>query len=164
MRLNEIMTLDVRSVAPEASAEDAYALMRSERVRHLAVMDRGKLVGVLSERDLGSSRGTGVRKNKLVVELMTDHTVTATPRTTVREAANLLRGHIVGCLPIMDKGKLVGIVTTTDLLDLLGHGEGRQRPAGPSWVLRDRGPRKRGAVIAEAERSTRSGRAALARR
>ncbi len=99
MRLQEIMTLSVRNVTPQLAAEDAWQLMRAARVRHLAVMEAGHLVGILSERDLGSARGGAVRKNRTVVELMTPHTVTATPQTTVKEAANLLRGHVIGCLP-----------------------------------------------------------------
>jgi acetoin utilization protein AcuB len=153
MRVDEIMTYDVRSVPPQLSAEDAYQLMRQERVHHLAVIEQGKLVGVLSERDLGSSRGGGARKNRLVVELMTEHAVTATPRTTVRDAANLLRGHVIGCLPVLDKGKVVGIVTVTDLLELLGRGAARQRTESEAWVLKGRGPRKRGALIVASERA-----------
>ena len=149
MRLDEIMTTDVRAVSPELPAEEAFELMRRERVRHLAVVERGQLVGVLSERDLGGRRGSTARANRLVVELMNDHAITATPRTTVREAANLLRGHIIGCLPVMDGRKVVGIVTTTDLLDLIGRGGGRQPATPQRWVMKGRGPRKRTAVVAQ---------------
>jgi acetoin utilization protein AcuB len=150
MRLQEIMNRDVRTVSPSLAAEDAYQLMRQAQVRHLAVMEGPRLVGVLSERDLGSSRGGAGRKNRLVVELMTPHTITASPETTVREAANLLRGHIIGCLPVLEGRKVVGIVTTTDLLELIGRGAARPRVDGPSWVLKGRGPRKRAALIADA--------------
>jgi CBS domain-containing protein len=50
---------------------------------------------------------------------MTPHAVSASPSTTISQAATLLRGRSIGCLPIIDKGKLVGIVTVSDLLELL---------------------------------------------
>ena len=74
---------------------------------------------------------------------MTAPAVTAGATTTVREAANLLRGRTIGCLPILEEGKLVGIVTTTDLLELLGKGAMRPSPVGRRPNLRDRGPRRK---------------------
>ena len=53
---------------------------------------------------------------------MSEQVVTALPTTSVRQAANLLRARTIGCLPILDDGKLVGIVTLTDLLEMLGRG------------------------------------------
>jgi acetoin utilization protein AcuB len=54
---------------------------------------------------------------------MTAPVATAAPDTTVREAANLLRGRHIGCLPIVEDGRLVGIVTVADLLDLLARAD-----------------------------------------
>jgi len=51
---------------------------------------------------------------------MTGDVAAATPQMTERQAANLLRGRSIGCLPVLDDGKLVGIVTITDLLEILG--------------------------------------------
>lgn len=122
MRLMEIMTTDVRTAAPQEDAEKAFQRMRTQRLRHLVVMDGRRVVGVLSERDLGGPRGAAVRRAKKVGELMSEQVVTASPTTTVRQAANLLRARTVGCLPVLDEGKLAGIVTLTDLLELLGRG------------------------------------------
>ena len=153
MRLEEIMNMAVGSVPPQLRAEDAWSRMRAEHVRHLAVMEAGRLVGILSERDLGATRGAAVRKNRVVRELMTPRVVTATPRTTVKEAANLLRGHVIGCLPIIEGKNVVGIVTTTDLLDLIGRGAMRPVTTSQRWLLKARGPRKRGAIEVAAQRT-----------
>jgi CBS domain-containing protein len=121
VRLQEIMNTEVRTIEPDASAEEARESMRLYDIRHLVVMEGKDVVGVLSERDLGGRRGTtpGVES---VLELMSPQIITARPSTSVKEAANLLRGYGVGCLPVMEKGKLMGIVTVTDLLELIGRG------------------------------------------
>jgi acetoin utilization protein AcuB len=141
MRLQEIMSREVETIAPDLPAEVAWEVMARAGIRHLVVMEDGQLVGILSERDLGGQKGTSARRNRLVVELMTPHAVTAGPRATVREAANLLRGHVIGCLPIIDDGQVVGIVTTTDLLLLLGQG-GEPRRQVDKRVLPGRGPER----------------------
>jgi acetoin utilization protein AcuB len=120
MRLGEIMTTSVKTVSPRDSAEDAFQLMRLHRVHHLVVMEGKKVAGVISDRDLGGARGASLRRDRAVEELMTGDVAAATPQMTERQAANLLRGRSIGCLPVLDDGKLVGIVTITDLLEILG--------------------------------------------
>jgi len=120
MRLGEIMTRDVKTATPGESAEDAHRRMRLHRIRHLVVMDGKRVVGVVSERDLGGSRGAALRTGRSVEDLMAREVATAAPDTTIRQAANMMRGRTIGCLPVMESSKLVGIVTVTDLLDLVG--------------------------------------------
>ena len=72
---------------------------------------------------------------------MTDNLATAAPDTTIRHAANLLRGRSIGCLPVLDEGEAVGIVTITDLLDLIGRGAERPVERSTRWTLRARGRR-----------------------
>ncbi|HET9451954.1 MAG TPA: CBS domain-containing protein, partial [Aggregicoccus sp.] len=122
MRLMEIMTTDVQTVRPEISADQALQQMHTHDIHHLVVMDGSRVLGVLSERDLGGPRGTALRRGRSVAELMTIQPLTASPTTTVRQAANLLRARSIGCLPVLDAGRLVGIVTLTDMLELLGRG------------------------------------------
>jgi CBS domain-containing protein len=74
---------------------------------------------------------------------MTSQIVFAKPTTTLRQAANQLRGRSIGCLPILDNGKLVGIVTVSDLLELVGRGIERVVPRSKRWTLRHRGPRQK---------------------
>ncbi len=127
MRLQEIMSEDVATVPAEETAERAWERMRVQRIHHLVVTRDRVAVGILTDRDLGGSRGSKLRGGKTVAELMTPNVVSAMRTTTVRQAANMLRGSAIGCLPVFDKGKLIGIVTVSDLLELVGRGS--ERPA-----------------------------------
>jgi acetoin utilization protein AcuB len=133
MRLHEIMTTDVQTASLNDDAEVAYNRMRGQRIHHLVVLEAKHVVGVLSERDLGGARGASLRHGKTVGELMSRQAVTAGPTTTVREAANLLRARTIGCLPILQDSKLVGIVTLTDLLEMLGRGAQVSPTATSRW-------------------------------
>lgn len=125
MRLREIMSTNVRSARPQQTAERAWTEMQLRRLRHLIVMDGPAVVGIVSERDLGGRHGAAVRRGHTVGDLMTQPIVSAGPQTTLRQAANLMRGRTVGCLPIINDGRLVGIVTVTDVLEQLGRGATR---------------------------------------
>ena len=101
------------------SAEAAWQLMTAAGIHHLVVIDNARVVGVISQRDLGGTRGGALRADKRVSELMTSSVVFASPETTIQRAAGLMRGHVIGCLPVMAHEELVGIVTITDVLDAL---------------------------------------------
>jgi hypothetical protein len=92
--------------------------MRRSDIHHLVVMDASQILGILSDRDAGSRRGASVRAGHTVADLMTTHVVTRSPTDTIRSAANLMRGRTIGCLPIVKRPRLVGIVTVSDLLVL----------------------------------------------
>jgi acetoin utilization protein AcuB len=143
MRLDEIMETAVDTIGLEAPAELAWERMRLGRVHHLVVMNGRAVAGVISDRDLGGVRGRRLREGHLVGELMTANIVTAAPTTTVREAANLMRGRSIGCLPVLDKGSLRGIVTVTDLLSLIGRGAERPVARAQRAVMRGRGQRRK---------------------
>ena len=119
------MSTDVITVTPDTTATDAWRQMQRHRIRHLVVMDGARLVGLVSERDLGGPKGTAVRRGRSVRELMSPQVAAATPDTTLRQAANLMRGRTVGSLPVLEDGRVVGIVTATDVLDELGRGATR---------------------------------------
>jgi CBS domain-containing protein len=143
MRVQDVMTRRVETVDDRASAELAYESMRVKGIRHLVVKKGSDLVGVLSQRDLGVAEQGDFRKKHVVSDLMNTHVVTVGPEASVRQAANLMRGRSIGCLPVVDeshRNRLVGIVTVTDLLELLGRGI--DRPAPRKRVnLKTRGPR-----------------------
>ena len=139
MRVRDLMTRDVETVGPELAAAEAWRRMRQRRIRHLVVMRRGEPCGIVSERDLGGARGESVRRAATVAELMTPLAVTVDPGATVRQAANLMRGRVIGCLPVVDGSKLVGIVTTSDLLEMVGRSRGvgeRRAPRTRRGVFR----------------------------
>jgi CBS domain-containing protein len=74
---------------------------------------------------------------------MTAPAVTASPRMSIRQAATRLRGRSIGCLPVVEGGKLVGIVTTTDLLERIGRGAQGPSTKDKRWILKGRGPRRK---------------------
>jgi len=108
------MSSRVVTVAPDESANAAWTRMRRRRIRHLVVMQEGRLAGVVSERDLGGRAGASMRRGRTVRSLMTRTVVSANAETTVREAADLMRERLIGSLPVMQGDRLVGLVTATD--------------------------------------------------
>jgi len=139
MRLRDVMKTRVEAISANETAEAAANRMRSARIRHLVVQDGKKIVGVVSDRDIG--RLGSFRQIQTVEEVMSAPVVTASPDTTLRKAANLLRGRTIGCLPVMEREKLVGIVTITDVLELVGQGE--ERPESRRRVMKGRDPRRK---------------------
>lgn len=127
MRLRDVMTAEVVTVAADTPVSTARTLMRQHGIRHLVVVEGERLVGIVSERDLGGRGAAASARDRPVRDLMTPDPVSATPATTLRQAANLMRGRTIGCLLVVDGGHVVGIVTTTDLLDQLGRGATRLR-------------------------------------
>jgi CBS domain-containing protein len=144
MRVRDVMRRSVETVSAMASAENAFRLMRTRKVRHLVATKGGEMVGVLSDRDL-QALGS-YRQVQSVEEAMTAPAVVAKPEMTLRQAANLLRGRTIGCLPVVERGELVGILTTTDLLDLIGRGVERPAARSKRWVMKGRGPRRKSVV------------------
>ena len=143
MRVQDVMTRRVETIDDQASAELAYDSMKVKGIRHLVVKHGSELVGVLSQRDLGVAEQGDFREKHIVSDLMNSHVVTVGPDMPVRQAANLMRGRSIGCLPVVEEGerkKLVGIVTVSDLLELLGRGVDRPAP-GKRVNLNTRGPR-----------------------
>ncbi|MFO0981336.1 MAG: CBS domain-containing protein [Planctomycetota bacterium] len=147
MRLQDIMNADVQTIGIDMPAKAAWAKMSSKRIHHLVVLRQGMVVGVVSDRDLGGRHGNAFREGKVVGDLMTHYAVTAKPTTTVRQAANLLRGRSIGCLPVLNKGKLAGIITVSDLLELLGRGVEHPVTQTTRWTLRRRGPRQKAVSV-----------------
>jgi CBS domain-containing protein/ribosome-associated translation inhibitor RaiA len=145
MRLDEIMTTTVVTIEAKQPADVAWSRMQRHRIRHLVVLDGAHLVGMVSERDLGGRSGATLRRGRTVEELMTASLVGAQPKTTLRQAANLMRARKIGSLPILDGDRLMGIVTATDVLDELGRGSSRPAVRAARRVLRlPAGSRHRG--------------------
>jgi len=125
MRIQEIMSTTIHSVPPAMAAEEAWEFMHTKGVRHLIVKDGAQVVGVFSDSDAGGRSGAAVRRDVRVNDLMDRHIVRVGPNDTLRKAANLMRGHLIGCLPVIDRQRLVGVVTIADILDVVGGGVDR---------------------------------------
>lgn len=112
------MTQEVVTVAPTATVADALEIIRTHNIRHLPVLDGGRLVGVVTDRDLRmalDADGGGARETS-VADVMSGSPVTASPDMTIESAAELLAERRLGCLPVLEAGELVGILTDSDLL------------------------------------------------
>ena len=126
----EVMTQNpvfIESAAPLAKAE---RLMEEHNVRRLPVIEDGRLVGIISKGDLREAHMAELstrhpfepvaEENWLTVsEAMNSPVVTVTPHTPAVWAAQLMLEHKIGALPVLDAGRLVGILTDTDLIRLL---------------------------------------------
>lgn len=119
LKLGDIMTTPVLKLAPTEPASDALALMRDEGVRHAPVVEGNLILGIVSERDLGGPHGGLARKNRTVRDLMKTDPALGAPEMSVTDAVVLVRERHIGCLPIVDAGRLLGIVTRSDLLAAL---------------------------------------------
>ncbi|HVP29509.1 MAG TPA: CBS domain-containing protein [Myxococcota bacterium] len=136
LRVADLMTRDVATVRPGDKLSVAEDVMRLGRIRHLPVVDEHdetKVVGMLSLRDLfrgslANALGYGVRaQQKLldmltVKEAMTSPVITATPDTPLRDAARLMLERKLGSLPVLEGGRLVGILTESDFVGLVAKG------------------------------------------
>jgi acetoin utilization protein AcuB len=150
MRLQDVMTESVKTIEASAAAEDAWNLMRLHRIRHLVVTDSNRIVGVLSDRDAGGRQGTSLRAHSTVADLMTAPAVVVEPTTTVRQAANTMRGRSIGCLVVVKSARAVGIVTVSDLLALLGRGVDHGAITRKRWTLNHRVPHRKSHGAAKA--------------
>jgi acetoin utilization protein AcuB len=124
------MTPNPIVIDPEVSILDALHIMKENKVRRLPVVAHGKLVGIVTERDLRESpalKATSLSIYELnyllaktpVKEVMTRDPITVTPDTTIEEAAVIMRDNEISGLPVVEDGKVVGIVTETDIFDML---------------------------------------------
>ena len=140
LRVVDVMTSPVEHVDAAMPAEDAWERMRTRGVRHLVVLRGGRLAGVLSARDLGTRATAAFRRGLTVGELMTPRPASVSAGTSVRRAANVMRGRSIGSLIVTDsKGGPLGIITTSDLLSLIGRGL-EPRSTTQRWSLRHRVP------------------------
>jgi acetoin utilization protein AcuB len=119
LTVRDVMATDLVTVRPRETARYAYRLMRDHRFRHLPVVEDGRLVGILSDRDLRPVLLSPGLARVRVRELMSEELTTVGPDTPVEEAASLLVIKKIGCLPVMAHDRLVGIVTETELLAVL---------------------------------------------
>ena len=123
--MSDVMTTDPLVIGPHATVEEAYTTMKSRGFRHLPVVDKGRLVGIISTTDVGRL-GSQIPElmARPVAYAMTPDPMTIAPDASIEVAAAQMGLKKVNCFPVVEGGKLVGIVTTYDLLDALA-----QRPA-----------------------------------
>lgn len=126
VRVRELMSAAVSTLREEDVLGSVDAVMSMDRIRHLPVLSEGKVVGVVSQRDLfrsalGTALALGIRRpdelmrSLIVRDIMSSPAVTVAPDAYVQEAARTMAERKIGCLPVVEEGRLVGIVTETDI-------------------------------------------------
>jgi CBS domain-containing protein len=136
MQVSDVMSTHVEMVPPTMTVDEARERMRIRRIHHLVVAEGRSLVGIVSQQDLGGRRGG--RPDGTVADHMTRPVVTVSPAAKTRRAANLMRGQTIGSLVVVERQRVVGIVTVTDLLELLGRGGDRSVSRAKRWTLKHR--------------------------
>ncbi len=131
MKVKELMQTKVFTVAPNDSVDRVFFLLHYEKIRHLPVLERRKVVGIVSDRDLykvlgprGRERTISRSENetelqvipKRVRHIMKRGVITVEPDTDTGKAAGLMGRRKIGALPVVRNGRLIGIITATDLL------------------------------------------------
>lgn len=133
LRVADLMTRDPATLKRNDQLSLADDVMRLGRIRHMPVVDDDDetlVVGLVTQRDLfrgslaralgyGSSAQQKLLGMLLVKEVMTNEVITTTADTPLRDAAKLMSERKVGCLPVVDGGKLVGILTEGDFVSLV---------------------------------------------
>lgn len=116
---------DISSVAPSATVHDAIAIMAAKNVGAVLVISEGTLVGIISIRDFGRKvvlEGKFARDVR-VQEIMTTSVITTTSESTVLDAMALMTRHHIRHLPVLEQGKLDGIVSMADLVSEVVSGQ-----------------------------------------
>lgn len=131
--VGEIMTREIITLKRSDSLKFGKDIMTQKRVRHFPVVEDGKVVGVVSQRDLfRASLASTLRYEEKIEKAFLDNLsirgvtnespVTVSPDTAITEAARLMVDKKIGCLPVVEHEKLVGLVTETDFLIVLAEG------------------------------------------
>ncbi len=141
MRTSEIMTREVVSVAPEYTLDETIRLFEACRFRHLPVLEKGCLVGMISDRDIALATGwilasyRHAKENsgpQTVGQIMRTDVITMAPDSTINAVAKLMLDKRINSVPLIEEDQLAGLVTTTDLLRACRHGK-----SGFDWKIRE---------------------------
>ena len=140
MLVEDVMQAAVITITPKTSLPEAPRLVRHRGIRHLPVVEDDRLVGIVSDRDLKqamASSATALESHELrylldaltVDEIMTRAVVTVGRMFPIEDAARLMVTEKISALPVTERGKLIGIVTETDVLELFVKGMGAGQPS-----------------------------------
>ena len=130
MLVRDIMTAQVVTVTPDDTLAAAVSALRSHRIRHLLVAEEGRLVGIVSDRDVKRAlpsllEGTTQEEHDRLLattsvsKIMTREPASIEPDATIRKGLDEMIEHRYGALPVVDGARIVGIISTTDFLQLL---------------------------------------------
>src|SRR5215510_4641958 len=137
MEVSRWMTKSLMTIKPKDTIRHARERLAKYRINQLPVVSDEKLVGIVTDSDIRDAYPSSLRlfcgkdidefgDSHTVEEIMTYNVISVAPQTSLREAAHQLRRQRFGALPVVENGKLVGIITRSDLLDAMlaeGHPE-----------------------------------------
>ncbi|HEY74855.1 MAG TPA: CBS domain-containing protein [Thermoflexia bacterium] len=141
MLVRDRMTSNPVTVTPDTSVKEALELLRNNPFRHLPIVDEeGKLVGITTEKSLVyASPASDVSlsifevnyllSRMRVEQVMAKEVVTVPPDLPLEEAARVMIDHQIGCLPVVEEGRLVGIISDTDIFRVFVEGLGGGYPS-----------------------------------
>lgn len=128
LTVKDMMTVVPDTISPSTSLRDVIGMMKTEGYRHLPVIDDGKLVGIITDRDIRLVMNSPMvlherRQDEELIDTvtaescMTPNPVSISPDTPAFRAAEMLSIYKFGALPVVENDQLVGIITVTDFLD-----------------------------------------------
>lgn len=124
MIVEEIMNTSVPTLTPSHTINDALLLLKEKKIRHLPIINnKREVIGVVTDRDLKEATPSTLLNThnpeiyeRPLEEIMTKNPITGHPLDFVEETASIFYDNRIGCLPIVRQGKLVGMITESDLL------------------------------------------------
>ncbi len=133
------MSTNLVTIEPRTTLPEAYKLMKRFGIRRLPVMDFGKLVGIVTLGDIREARPSQVTSlsiyelnyllSQLKIErIMTPQPITISSEATIGQAAKLMYDHKIGCLPVMEADRLIGLITESDIFRVIARGVGEIPP------------------------------------
>ena len=147
MYVGRKMTTRIVTVTPETTIVKARDLLREHNIKQVPVVNKqGQLVGILTDRDIRSAWAspattlsiyelTYVLQKLNVESIMVKNVITTTPDATIERAAKIMHDHKIGSLPVVEGDKVVGIITSTDLMEVLLDALGIEEESGRIMVL-----------------------------
>lgn len=125
--VRDMMTQNPATLERNETLDLAESVMNLGRIRHMPVVDDGKLVGIVSQRDLfrsalitalgfGRKVTSALIKTIKVKEIMTEKVITISPNASIKDAARQMMDKKIGCIPVVEGDQLIGLVTETDML------------------------------------------------
>jgi CBS domain-containing membrane protein len=118
-KINEIMNTQLYTLTPEDNLKDAVTLMNDKRIRHIPVIDEGDVLkGLVTQRDvlLYMHKNESEQEQIKLEDMMTKNVVSVDENASIRKAALFLQKHKLGCLPVVEGKKLIGIITDSDIV------------------------------------------------
>ncbi|NIS60949.1 MAG: CBS domain-containing protein [Proteobacteria bacterium] len=139
MKVKDIMVEDLATHRLNDELSLADDIMQLGRIGHLPVVEEGRLVGIINQRDLfkaslASAMGYGEKakrefmKTAVVKEVMVNEVITISPESSIEEAGKVMLAKGIGCLPVVEEGNLIGLIMETDILRPTGSGQADKLP------------------------------------